>query len=155
MVTHLLTFGPIWDQQDLFTTSSLWNRLQRFQNDRAKPNNGEEPVITASDPAVNIWEDAESVYVEAELPGLEREDVEIYVTGDNQFTIKGERKEKLPDKAISLRQERRLGTFDRVVALPVDVDQDKVEACLENGVLRLKMPKQEATKPRQILVKGQ
>jgi HSP20 family protein len=155
MVAHLLTFGPIWDQDEVFTNSSLWNRLQQLQNDRAKADARQGPVIAASDPAVNIWEDAESVYVEAELPGLEHEEVELYVTGDNQFTIKGERKEKLPEKGVALRQERRLGRFSRVVTLPVNVNQDKVEACLENGVLRVKMSKQEATKPRQILVKGQ
>lgn len=155
MVTHLLTFGPIWHQQELFTTSSLLNRLQQLRNDQAKEDDGPAPVVAASDPAVNIWEDAESVYVEAELPGQEHKDVELYVTGVNQFTIKGERKENLPENGVAIRQERRIGRFSRVVTLPVDVDQDKVEACLENGVLRLKIPKHEATKPQQILVKGQ
>jgi HSP20 family protein len=116
---------------------------------------GQVPDVAASGPAVNMWEDAESVHVEAELPGLAQEDMELYVTGGNQFTIIGERKEKVPEKGISLRQERRLGRFVRVVTLPMEVDRDKVEARLENGILLVKLAKQEASKPRQIVVTGQ
>src|SRR5271165_1567003 len=51
-----------------------------------------------TDPAVNVWEDAEAVYVDAELPGLDFKDLEIYVTGGNQLTIKGERKRGQTEK---------------------------------------------------------
>jgi HSP20 family protein len=159
MVTHLLTFGPIWDQQELFTTSSLWNRLQQLQGgmnalpDRRNADAGQKP--DSSYPAVNMWQDADAVHVEVELPGLEQEELEIYITGDNQLTMAGERKEKVPEKGILLRQERGLGRFARAVTLPLEVDRDKVEARLENGILLVKLAKKESSKPRQVIVKRQ
>jgi HSP20 family protein len=78
--------------------------------------------------------------------------LEIYVTGGNQFTIKGERKERVPEKGICHRQERGFGSFVRV--LPIEVDRDKVEARFENGILLVKLAKQESSKPRKIIVQG-
>jgi HSP20 family protein len=93
------------------------------------------------------------VYAEAELPGMELNDLEIYVTRGDQLTIKGERKEPTTGKAYWHRQERGFGSFTRVLTLPVDVDPDKVEARLHNGVLTITMPKSEKARPRKISVK--
>jgi HSP20 family protein len=111
-------------------------------------------AFATSYPAVNIWDDAESVFVEAELPGLDSKDLEIHVTGGNQLTLKGERKEAIPEKGVVHRQERGFGTFVRVLTLPFQVNADKVDARFENGVLLIKLPKHEAAKPRKINVKG-
>jgi HSP20 family protein len=111
--------------------------------------------MSAAFPAVNVWEDAEAVNVDAELPGLDLKDLEIYVTGGNQLTIKGERKRVPPDKAVYHRQERGFGTFIRVLTLPFEVDSSKVDARLENGILTIKLAKHEAAKPRKIVVKAQ
>src|SRR5258708_40125870 len=86
-------------------------------------------------PAVNVWEEAERVFVEAELPGLDLKDLEIFVTGGRQLTIKGERKQFTPEKGVWHRQERSYGSFIRSLALPFAVDAEKVEAHLEYGVL--------------------
>jgi HSP20 family protein len=110
--------------------------------------------FATSYPAVNVWEDAENVFVEAELPGLDPKDLEIHVTGGNQLTLKGERKESVPEKGVVHRQERGFGSFVRVVTLPFQVNADKVDAHFENGVLLIKLPKHEAAKPRKINVKG-
>lgn len=104
-------------------------------------------------PAVNMWEDADAIFVEAELPGLDSKDLEIHVAGGNQLTIKGERKQAVPEGGIRHRHERGAGSFSRVVMLPFAVDQDKVDARFENGVLSIKLPKHEAAKPRKINVK--
>jgi HSP20 family protein len=155
MVARLQSFSQ------LFPSSSLWNQLQRLQSgtnerfDRWNGDGGQGPGIAASYPTVNIWEDAESVHVEAELPGLGQEDLELYITGGNQFTIKGERKEKGPEKAICHRRERRFGSFARVLTLPIEVDQDKVEARFEDGMLLVTLAKQESSKPRKIIVQNQ
>jgi HSP20 family protein len=106
-------------------------------------------------PAVNIWEEGDAVFLEAELPGLDRNDLEIYVTGGNQLTIKGERKPVVPEKGVRHRQERGYGTFVRVLTLPFPVNSEKVEAHFENGVLNLKLAKHESAKPRKITVKAQ
>jgi HSP20 family protein len=108
----------------------------------------------ATYPAVNVWEDAENVFVEAELPGVDGKELEIHVTGGNQLTLKGERKEAIPEKGVVHRQERGFGSFVRVLTLPFQVNADKVDAHFENGVLLIKLPKHEAAKTRKISVKG-
>jgi HSP20 family protein len=154
MLARLQSFGPLLNQDQLLRRFSLWNQLQHLQSGM-NGDGGQGPDNAASYPAVNIWEDADSVHVEAEVPGLEQEDLEIYITGSNQFTIKGQRKEKAPEKGIVHRQEREFGTFVRVLTLPIAVDRDKVEARFENGILLAKLAKQESSKPRKITVKGQ
>jgi HSP20 family protein len=138
---------------------NMWNQMQQLQNemnrlfDRWGTGNGGQ--MPAAFPAVNVWEDADAVYVDAELPGLDLKDLEIYVTGGNQLTVKGERKRPLPDKAVYHRQERGFGNFIRVLTLPFEVDSSKVDARLENGILTIKLAKHEAAKPRKIVVKAQ
>jgi len=139
----------------------VWNQLQQFQNDmnrvfeRWGENGGRWFGQAASYPAVNVWEEGEHVFVEAELPGLDLKDLEIYVTGGNQLTVKGERKQKTPEKGLWHRQERGFGNFVRTLALPFAVDADKVDARFENGVLQVKLAKHESAKPRKIQVKAE
>jgi HSP20 family protein len=106
-------------------------------------------------PTLNVWEENDQVFVEAELPGLDLKDLEIYVTGGNQLTLKGERKPAAPDKGAWHRRERTFGNFVRTLTLPFPVDADKVEAKLENGVLLVKLAKHESAKPRKIPVKAE
>jgi HSP20 family protein len=106
-------------------------------------------------PPLNVWEDDDFVYAEAELPGLKLENLEITVTGDNQLTLKGNRPRTAPEKVQWHRQELGSGTFERVLTLPVTVDPAKVEARLEHGVLTIKMAKSAAAKPRKITVKAE
>lgn len=103
-------------------------------------------------PLVNVAEDKDSYQVRAELPGLRAEDMDISVTGKN-LAITGERK-ILPEtkEAKYHRREREAGKFSRVLALPGEVDNDKVEARLTDGILTVVLPKAEAAKPRQISV---
>jgi HSP20 family protein len=113
------------------------------------------PAPAVSYPRVNLWEDNDFVYAEAELPGLKLQDLEVTVTGDNQLTLKGKREPLAPEKAEWHRQERGFGSFERVLTLPVSVDASKVEARLENGVLTVRMAKSPAAKPRTIPVKAE
>lgn len=112
------------------------------------------PRLAVSYPPVNLWEDDDFVYAEAELPGIKMQALEITFTGADQFTIKGERKQPAPEKAEWHRQERGFGSFERTIELPVSVDATKVEARLENGVLTVKMAKSPEAKPRKIAVKA-
>jgi HSP20 family protein len=113
------------------------------------------PLFAVSYPPVNLWEDDDFVYAEAELPGQKLLELEISVTGENQLTLKGKRTPDAPEKVEWHRQERGFGSFERVLALPVSVDAAKVEARLENGVLTIKMAKSPTGKPRKIIVKGE
>jgi HSP20 family protein len=75
------------------------------------------------------------------------------VTGGNQLSLKGGRKQPTNEKGVWHRQERTFGTFHRVVTLPYPVDADQVEAKFENGILRLKLTKHVSAQPRKIAVK--
>lgn len=101
-------------------------------------------------PAVDIEETDEAFVVEAELPGVKSEDVEVELN-DNQLGIHGEIKEE-KRTGVLRRQTRRTGQFDYRVTLPGQVDADKVEASLKDGVLRLELHKSEAAKPRRIAI---
>jgi len=105
-------------------------------------------------PALNLWEDERNLFVEAELPGLKLEDLEIFVQGE-ELTIKGERKCCAEEGASFHRRERPTGNFRRTVALPMRVDPENVEARLQNGVLTITLPKAQEVLPRKIEVKGQ
>jgi HSP20 family protein len=105
-------------------------------------------------PLVNVWEDENALFVEADLPGLDPATLDVFVTEGNQLTIQGERKAPEFKGAAWVRQERPFGRFTRVIGLPSLVDADKVEANYEAGVLRLTLPKSEAAKPRKIAVKA-
>ncbi|HWB00136.1 MAG TPA: Hsp20/alpha crystallin family protein [Pirellulales bacterium] len=102
-------------------------------------------------PPVNIWEREHEFVAEAELPGLKHEDLEIQVVG-NELTIKGRRVDTAQDNATYHRRERGAGEFARVLRLPAEVDADKVQATLRDGVLTLTLPKSEKARPRKINV---
>lgn len=111
------------------------------------------PLRTRSFPAINVWEDAESLHAEAEVPGLTMNDLEIFVVGD-ELTIKGRRGAEKTEQVSYHRQERGVGEFARVLTLPYPVNAEKVEATLKDGVLMIVLPKAEEAKPRKIQIKS-
>jgi len=108
----------------------------------------------ATFPLVNVWEDADAYHVEAELPGVVQEGLDVQVSHGNQVTISGERKTTVPEGSWH-RRERGAGKFSRVLSFPAPIAADKVEAKLESGVLHLTLPKAEEAKPRRITVKAE
>jgi HSP20 family protein len=138
----------------------LWNHLNQMQGDLNRAFDrwvGGALAGTDSNlvPPVNLWEENDQVFVEAELPGLDQNSLELFVTGGNQLTIKGERKVNALEKGLRHRQERQAGSFSRTLTLPFLVDQEKVEAKLDNGVLLVRLSKHESAKPRKIPVNAQ
>lgn len=108
----------------------------------------------AAFPAVNVWQGPEAVAVTAELPGIEPGDIEISVK-DNVLTLSGERKApEVPDGARWHRNERGYGKFSRAIRLPFTASDDKVEAKMTNGVLRIAISRSEAKKPKKIEIKA-
>ncbi|MFB6350758.1 MAG: Hsp20/alpha crystallin family protein, partial [Bradymonadaceae bacterium] len=86
-------------------------------------------------PPVNIYDDGEGFRIRAELPGVDKEDLEIHAQGD-EITIRGERNIAPPEEGADWhRRERQGGKFRRTVTLPQTVNPDKVTANLELGVL--------------------
>ena len=105
-------------------------------------------------PNVDIYEDTNRLILEAELPGMNRDDFEISVE-NNVITLSGERKfEKKTEGDNYHRVERSYGSFTRSFTLPQTVTADGAEADFENGVLRVTLPKREETKARKIEISG-
>ena len=105
-------------------------------------------------PLVNVSEDADHIYVQAELPGVNPEGLEITLK-DQNLVLRGERKIPAEGKEVNYhRRERESGFFRRVLRLPVPADPNKVEAACKDGVLTITLAKPEEVKPRQIAVKG-
>jgi HSP20 family protein len=114
---------------------------------------GQMPAVTY--PAVDMWQDDSYLYVEAEMPGIQIGDLEIYVTAGDQLTIRGERKPPTVEGGAWHRQERGYGKFSRLVTLPCDAKTEEVEADLKDGVLTIKLSKSEAAKPRRLAIKAE
>src|SRR5436190_891272 len=104
-------------------------------------------------PRLNVWEENDSFFAEAEVPGLTQVDLDVSVVG-NQLTIKGRRETAADKEAVFHRRERSVGEFVRAITLPAEIDADKVSATLTGGVLTVTLPKAEAAKPRKINVQG-
>jgi len=102
-------------------------------------------------PALNVWETKEAVLVETELPGVKPEQLDVSVIGD-ELSLKVERSDVEQEGVTYHRRERPVGSFARVVRLPVPVDAGRVEADLRNGVLTITLPKAESARPRKIQV---
>lgn len=108
----------------------------------------------AAFPPLNLWEDDDNLYIEAEIPGLKAEDIDVSVAEGDQLVIAGLRKPCAPESGTWLRQECGYGRFTRTVTLPSDVDAEGVEANYEAGILTITLPKMEQAKPKRIAVKA-
>jgi len=101
-------------------------------------------------PALDVHEDKDNFVVQAELPGMKREEIEVSLH-DGALSISGERKlEKQYEAAEACRTERFFGKFQRTVTLPAPVAGDKVKAQYKDGILTITLPKTEEAKPKQI-----
>ncbi|MCI0455331.1 MAG: Hsp20/alpha crystallin family protein [Candidatus Dadabacteria bacterium] len=143
----------VWDPWKDFGT--LQERINRMFGDTMRtfyPTDGEELVKGTWAPAVDIHETDDSFVVSADLPGLNKEDIQIDLK-DNTLTLMGEK--KFQDKVSKdnyLRVERSYGSFFRSFTLPQNVDPEKIKAKYKEGVLEVTIPKKEEAKPKQIKV---
>jgi HSP20 family protein len=134
----------------------MWSEMNRLRDEmeRAFGESGNRRASGSVYPPLNLWGSDDHLFVEAELPGYELDDVEIFVSADNQLSIQGERKPPQHEGGTWHRQERGFGNFNRMIELPEPVDADKVSAEFDNGVLTITLPKREEAKPRRIEVKS-
>ena len=113
---------------------------------------GEASNLTSWAPAVDIFETEHELVVNADLPGVNPNELDIRVE-NNILTIRGERKfEKTANESNYLRVERSYGTFARSFSLSNTVKSEAIKADYQNGVLKLSIPKREEAKPKQIKV---
>ena len=134
--------------------SAIQERMnQIFEDALARSRGREEGLRTGMwTPAVDIYENNDSVVVKAELPGVERDQISVEVK-DGILTLRGERKfEKEVKEESYHRIERSYGNFQRSFSLPVSVEPDKVTARFKDGVLEVILPKKEQARTKQIQV---
>jgi HSP20 family protein len=138
------------------SSSREWNRLRR-EIDRLF----EEPfdLFTPTTffegwvPAVDIYEDKDKITVQAALPGMKKDQIDVSLHRDT-LTISGERKQESEEKDCDVcRSERYFGRFQRSITLPQPVDQNKIDAQYKDGVLTITCQKSEEAKRRQIEIK--
>ena len=131
------------DMERLF--DDFWSRFSVFPGVRRafelEPFRRWESGLTMVQPAVDVVEGDKDFQITAEMPGLEKSDVELTVSGD-VLTIKGEKREETETKEKDYRlSERRYGAFTRSFSLPSGTDTDKIEAKFEKGILHITLPK--------------
>ncbi len=103
---------------------------------------GIEPLMGRTfTPKVDVVETDEAIMVKAELPGMDEKEIDVSVN-DDSLVLKGEKKEEKEEKKGGFhRVERSYGSFYRRIAIPAEVDAEKVEASYKNGVLTVNLPK--------------
>ena len=131
----------------------LQERMNRLFEDAGRTWRNDEPASTTTwSPAVDIFETEGEIVVKAELPGMDRKDITLNLE-KNVLTLKGERRFERETKEENYhRIERSYGGFSRSFSIPVIVDEEKIRADYQEGVLRIVLPKKEQAKPKQIQI---
>lgn len=139
--SHLNRWDPFRELEDLH------GRLGRWM-ESIVDSVGEN--VRAWAPPADVTETSEAYLVEVELPGVKRDDITVDLVG-TELSISGEVRET-ERQGLFRHRTRRIGQFSYQVTLPQDVDADKIEADLADGVLTVHVPKTEAAKPRRIAI---
>ncbi len=138
----------------LLTNWDPFNELSRFQEEMNRRFVSPGRATPAFRPAVDIFEDEESISITAEVPGLGADDIHLSIEND-VLTLSGERKLENEEKRDGYhRIERSYGSFTRSFSLPENVDTEHVDAERKDGVLRVRLMKRAKPEPRRVQIKG-
>jgi len=149
MIMNIVRYDPF---RELHSLQDEMTRL--FAGVAPRSGNRDEVSFGAWNPNVDIFEDKDKLVLEAELPGMKRDDFELSVE-NNVITLKGERRfEKKTNEDNYHRVERSYGSFIRSFTLPQTVSSEGAEAEFKDGILKVTLPKREETKARKIEIKG-
>jgi len=142
-------YGPMFEQ----ARWGPFGQLRTLQREMNRLFEGFSPLDGSADyPALNVWSSGDEVLVKAEIPGVEPDSIDVSVL-KNQLTLQGERKADEPgEEVVCHRAERSSGRFVRTIRLPFEIENDKVEAKYAQGVLTIRLPRSEATKPKRVQV---
>ena len=140
----------VWDAfSELEQLRKEMNRLFDFSRS-SWPGESSALLDTGWSPMLDVKEKKDKIILEADLPGMEKEDIDVSVK-DDRLVIKGEKKiDKEEKDSDYVRSERVYGSFYREVHLPSGTDPQKIDAEYKKGVLKLTIPKSESEKPKQI-----
>ena len=124
--------------------------LQRSLASASRRPRGEtERTSGRSFPPVNIFRQGEDYVAVAELPGIDKGDLEVQIL-DNRIRLAGKREIAYEEGHSVHRRERRAGRFDRTFDLPVEIDAERVKAEFRDGLLAIHLPRAESDKPRSV-----
>ena len=144
---HLTRWDPV---RDLISIS---NRLSRIAGD-GDPRYSNEDTYGAWVPPVDIFEKNENLVLRVELPGVEKDDIDIRVE-NGVLTLGGQRRrDEEVTEENSYRLERSYGAFTRSFSLPTTVDAGKIVASYRDGILEVTLPKADAAKPKKIPIQA-
>jgi HSP20 family protein len=135
-----------------FNPMSLLSEMDRFAGniwDSSKPYT----LDTSMVPHTDIYEENDQLVMKTELPGINKEDVNIILQGD-RLTIKAEKKQTVVEDSSCYTRERQYGQYFRSVILPFSIKEDEISATFENGVLELRLSKAEESKAKKIEIKA-
>ncbi|MBI3912410.1 MAG: Hsp20/alpha crystallin family protein [Armatimonadetes bacterium] len=141
----LTSFAP------LANLSGLSHRINRLMDEMMPAAETRDAVARVWRPATDIWEDERALTLALDLPGVERESLDVQVKGDT-LTIRGERPFERPEGVSYLHRERPQGQFVRSFTLGVPIQAEEITASYRDGVLTVTLPKAEAVRPRKITV---
>jgi len=153
MIIKRVVGWPTWEWRSPFNE---WERMRRDMDRLMEGMLGSQYTGARAGvfPPLNITEDADNYYIRAELPGMNAEQLDLSVTG-NDLSISGERTIPAENESVKYhRREREAGRFSRMITLPSQINPAKVSARNVDGVLTVLLPKAEAAKPKKISVKS-
>jgi HSP20 family protein len=149
MIYRRLFNVPTWQVRSPFgELEHMRQQMERLFEDAMGPHQRTQAGVF---PLTNLTEDKDNYYIRAELPGVSGDELDIQITANN-LAISGERKIAAEEGVKYHRREREAGTFSRMIGLPGEVDTNKVDAKMENGILTVVVPKAEIVKPKQITI---
>jgi len=132
----------------------LQDRINQLFDDSLVRQERQSATNEAWVPMVDISEDENEIVLWVDLPGINQEEVDITINGD-QLTIKGEKKINLGNQRKFLRRERIMGPFSRTFQLNLPVETEKITASYHNGVLEVHLPKPVETKPKKVSIQAE
>jgi HSP20 family protein len=148
-----MLYPTLWRKQ----APNIWDELFNMRSDVDRMLGRSETQVGAGwCPVVDVHESNDEIMLQAELPGLSSDDVELNIE-NGVLTISGEKKQEREEGEEGTEYhlvERRYGRFERRFSLPRSVDPEKVKAEFKDGVLAIRLPKVEAAKPRRIAIKA-
>jgi HSP20 family protein len=144
-MANLVRWDPV---QEMTSLHDAMNQL--FSESFVRPGS----MTGAFQPAVDLYETEHEYVVKLAAPGLKPDNFEITMQ-QNVLTIQGRTQEEEKQEGARYHvKEHRFGEFSRTIQFPTQVDADKIQASMSNGILTVRVPKAEAAKPRRITVKA-
>lgn len=143
----IINWNPFTELEDI---QSDINKL--FDDSLFRKRKAKTSELSFWQPVIDVIENKNEFKIRAEIPGIVKEDIKININND-VLTIKGEKKQETEEKEANYhRTERIYGLFQRQLALPQNVDANKISAKFKDGVLEVVIPKGEEAKPKEIKV---